>query len=236
MANGYILWRGLSAYNDDPIVVIATGCDSPSRNRKTGPMIQTYILRDGISPIRASRLGADDAVCGDCVRRHYLGGDCYVNIGHDPYQIYKAYQDGAYDEIELSRSIRQYRGRSIRLGAYGDPAVCPYSLWVHVTSKLMHTGYTSQWRTIAPYWSRLLMASCDGHADIVAAKLLGYRTYSTNSAYGVICPAQCKDNAKQCIECMLCNGTDNGVTSINCRAHGPWSKRRSNAQLVQIGV
>ena len=57
MANGYILWEGASLIDGAPIVVIATGFASRSTNRKTGGMVQTYILRRDIDPVSAVQSG-----------------------------------------------------------------------------------------------------------------------------------------------------------------------------------
>ena len=50
---GLILWQGPSEFTGDPVALIATGFRRPSRNDKTGPMIQTWILRRDIHPIQA---------------------------------------------------------------------------------------------------------------------------------------------------------------------------------------
>lgn len=71
-ANGAILWRGASLLDGAPIVVIATGLAHSSNNAKTGAMIQTYILREDISPIDAVKSGADASICGDCPHRGRL--------------------------------------------------------------------------------------------------------------------------------------------------------------------
>ena len=51
--NGAIIYRGPSLLDGKPIVVIAVGLNSSSKNRKTGNMLQTYILRDDIKIGRA---------------------------------------------------------------------------------------------------------------------------------------------------------------------------------------
>ena len=71
-ANGAILWRGPSLLDGAPIVVIATGLASGSSNRKTGDMLQTYILREDVSPVAAVKSGADASICGNCPHRGRL--------------------------------------------------------------------------------------------------------------------------------------------------------------------
>jgi hypothetical protein len=69
---GLELWRGPSRLDGAPIVAIATGLAEPSSNPKTGPMVQTWILRADSSPQEAQRTGADASVCGDCPLRPLL--------------------------------------------------------------------------------------------------------------------------------------------------------------------
>jgi hypothetical protein len=68
-ANGAVLWEGASLLDGAPIVVIATGLARSSSNRKTGALVQTYILRADVSPTDAVRTGADSSICGDCPHR-----------------------------------------------------------------------------------------------------------------------------------------------------------------------
>src|SRR5262249_23527462 len=85
---GLVLCRGRSLRNGQRIVCIATGLARRSKNRPTGPVVQTYILPDGTeSPLAALASGGDAAVCGDCPHRPVLRpdgrrtlGSCYVNV------------------------------------------------------------------------------------------------------------------------------------------------------------
>ncbi len=54
--NGLILFKGRSLINDMPIVVIATGLKAVTSNKKTGDMIQTWILYDGLEPHKAFKI------------------------------------------------------------------------------------------------------------------------------------------------------------------------------------
>jgi len=62
-ASGVVLYRGPSAINGAPIVVVATAWGG-SAYSKTGNMFQTYVIADGIHPVEAAQTGADAAVCG----------------------------------------------------------------------------------------------------------------------------------------------------------------------------
>jgi hypothetical protein len=52
-------------------------------NRKTGNMIQVWILCANESPVAAVKSGSDGIVCGDCKHRGNGFSDrtCYVNVG-----------------------------------------------------------------------------------------------------------------------------------------------------------
>jgi hypothetical protein len=62
----FIVYQGPSLIDGQPIVVLV---QTGSKNRKTGDMVQTYILRSDIDPISASRTGQDSSICGDCIHK-----------------------------------------------------------------------------------------------------------------------------------------------------------------------
>lgn len=197
--NGVILYEGPSLLDGAPIVVIAIGLNSPSTNRKTGAMIQTYILRSNVEPTAAVASGGDKSICGDCRHRgaRGKGRTCYVNVGQGPLGVYRAYRRGRYPGI----SDTNYRsdigdGRIVRLGTYGDPAAVPVYVWHQLLIGAKgHTGYTHQWRTAVGLKS-LCMASCDTCAESLEAQSLGWRTFRVDmvgTGTGVtgesLCPA-----------------------------------------------
>lgn len=56
---GLILWQGKSQLTGKRVVLIVTGIKRPSRNQKTGDMLQTWILVEGSSPVAAINSGQD---------------------------------------------------------------------------------------------------------------------------------------------------------------------------------
>ena len=72
LPKGVVLYRGPSLLDGKPIVCIATGLRSPSGNPKTGPMVQTWIMREDVAPHTAQKSGEDSSVCGDCALRPLL--------------------------------------------------------------------------------------------------------------------------------------------------------------------
>jgi hypothetical protein len=116
-----IAYRGPSLLDSSPIVLVVTGLGRSSMNRKTGAMIQTYILRDTReAPVLHVKRGTDASICGDC---KFAGGNgCYVNVGQGPHAIHGAIRRGSYltrSPLEMSFLVA---GKSLRLGSYGDPA------------------------------------------------------------------------------------------------------------------
>ena len=51
MSNGFVVWEGASRLDGSPIVLIVTGLKRKSSNRKTGAMVQSYILRRDVAPL-----------------------------------------------------------------------------------------------------------------------------------------------------------------------------------------
>ena len=115
---GYVL------YETADIVVIAT---LKTRNRKTGQMIQVWILNRHISPMDAMQSGATRAICFDCPHMGDGTGknrSCYVNLRYVQ-AIWKAYQRGRYAFLLESDYARVFAGKAVRFGAYGEPVLLP---------------------------------------------------------------------------------------------------------------
>lgn len=236
--NGVVLYRGPSMLDGSPIVCIATGIKGKaSRNTKTGSLVQTWILRDDMSPIVAVKTGADTAICGNCPARGiFINGKlierwCYVNHSQAPNGIFKCFKRGGYPTEWNSET---FAGRKVRAGSYGDPAAVPFHVWQRVFALTIgRTGYTHQWRAF-PELAEFVMASCDSEADVFAARLLGFRTFRTrfegepSLPLEFSCPAS-KEAGKRttCDACMACDGNALGAArkaSPVINAHGPANK------------
>lgn len=203
MKQPIVIYLGPSMLDGAPIVVLAS---VGSSNVKTGSMVQTWIMRADVNPSETSAQGLDSSVCGNCPRRHSLGGDCYVQIVHAPRSVWaswdRAGQPGEnwadHDQIlRLTSDARQY---GLRLGSYGDPAAVPHTVWQDLISALAPrsvVGYTHQWEVMArhyiplepdgPYqwfrdhyqWLRdHVMASCDSVNESATARSLDWRTFT----------------------------------------------------------
>ena len=155
---GVILHRGTSPWADFGYVVIAV---FNSSNRKTGGMIQTYILRDGLAPVDAVQDGSDTAICGDCPMAGFIaklakrdkktGRDskrvrgCYVNVGQGPNMVFGAFMRGRYPEYIPFMHDQYFFGRKVRWGTYGEPVLIPLSIVEHISGVSDGwAGYTHQ--------------------------------------------------------------------------------------------
>lgn len=238
-----VIYNGPSLLDGQPIVVIAI---IDSKNKKTGAMLQSYILRADINPLEASKTGADASICGDCIHRGQptldplkktaINRSCYVNIGHGPTVVYNAFKRGLYPTVTNPDEITDIGvKRAVRLGTYGDPAAVPASVWDALLSKARtHTGYTHQHNANKPTDYNRMMYSADSIDDAKYAHSKGYRTFrvipvqqwkehgkASILSNEILCPAS-KENDKgvSCIECKLCTGSQSKGKSIAIVSHG----------------
>jgi hypothetical protein len=232
-----IIYRGPSLIDNKPIVAVAT---YSKRNRKTGGMIQTYILVDGLDPRVANKNGADHSICGNCPFRGTPHGEpdkalakdrrCYVRIDQGPLNVYKSIQRGVYPFIRGHAAIAALgRGRMIRIGTYGDGAAVPSYIWDSLISEARgHTAYSHQalMRT-ANFRPDLYMRSIDSLEEAYQAWANGQRTFRVVKRVNeiikgkeILCPASKEAGRRvQCADCRLCGGTRVQAKSIAIPAH-----------------
>jgi hypothetical protein len=225
---GFIIDKGLSPIDGKPYVAILT---IKSTNRKTGDMAQVFIMRDDINPVEAINTGEDYSICGNCPHRKDSNGkrSCYVNVGQGPNSVWKAYKRGAYKLLWLDSEIADaLKGRKIRWGAYGDPAIIDPKIVSYFNSLAIgHTGYTHQWREAwAQVFNGVFQASCDGFNDYMIASDHGWKCFvvvskNATPTYAKQCPATVTNSKAQCITCALCDGAKRDVY-VN--AHGSGAK------------
>lgn len=222
---GIVLYKGPSKFDGKPIMVIATGISNKTDNEKTGDMIQTWILRRDFPPIEAVKYGHDYSVCYLC--KHRDAGSCYVNIAFGPHNVFKAYHNDKYVDFKPEH-LELFKGKSIRLGSYGDPAAVDISVWENICSVAgSWTGYSHQWglQSVSKELKKYCMASCDNEKECVRAKKLGWRTFrirldSNDSMLEneFICPASNeagnKTNCKKCKACMGISAHTNKTPAI----------------------
>jgi hypothetical protein len=218
MKNG-VFYRGPSLIDGAPIVGVAVYSD---RNGKTGRVLQTYILREDMNPLEASKTGADVSICGTCplrgtptgdpARKQAAGRRCYVNLGQGPLSVFRALERGRYADVDPAAIGA---GRMVRVGTYGDPAAIPGEVWDAMLSQATTwTAYTHQ----KPWRPDIAMQSADTLSEAQAHWRAGRRTFRvltgladldpTNEA---LCPASKEAGRRvQCAACKLCKGSARG--------------------------
>ena len=239
LSQGYIL------YENDSIVVIATGITRKSTNKKTGAMIQIYILVRHTHPVEAVKLGLDRAICIDCIHMGTEGfkeRSCYVDM-KGPIAVWEAYQRGSYPHITEELYARVFTNRAVRFGTYGEPCLIPLGIIrriVRVCNR--HSGYTHQWANgIDGEYLQYLMASCDRPGDADKAHALGFRTFRVEPTHGasplpgeIMCPSESRGH--NCVDCKLCNGAVSGAKSVMITVHGAGARHLQTKldRLIQI--
>lgn len=236
---GFILYRGPSRLDGAPIIVVAT---MSTRNPKTGNMVQVWVLREDIAPHHAVKSGDDASVCGDCVHRPANQGSCYVTVFQAPLAVWKAYHRGAYS-TDMALFYRRIRNRKVRMGAYGDPAAAPTSLWTTIARKAAgHTGYTHQ-MAHSGFDAALLdvcMASADTQEQAQRYQAAGVRYFRVvrDKAEAIRGEVEClSDSANlSCEECGVCDGSGRGKgKSVYIQAHGAKASSFNPADLIAVG-
>jgi hypothetical protein len=204
-----------------PIITVVTGFEQPSRNMKTGPMLQFWTIRDDMNPIEASVSGADEDICGTCPLRGVAGKQraCYVNLSRAPYQVYK----GLANSKPLD--FKKLYNQDLRFGAYGDPAFISLHLMADAAKRSrMWTGYTHQWRTCDPDYRRFLMASVETEQEYHLAKEQGWRTFRVRRESDSILPRE-----------TMCPASDEAGKRLNCRTCGRCNGMSSKRDITIIG-
>lgn len=250
-----ILYRGPSMLDGAPILAIGTYRETAT-NRKTGAMVQTWIIRADVDPIQAIASGADVSVCGQCPARGptasetigapgiYRERSCCPNVGQAPLAVFRAAVRGSYRLLGHDDTARIGEGRMVRLGSYGDPAAVPFEVWRALLSRSIgHTGYSHQWRNpIAAPLRQWCMASVDTVEEMREARAAGWRTFRARVAGDPIaesehaCPAAIESGARlQCVDCRACGGADVRRGSPTIIVHGPMA-RRFSANIARAAV
>jgi hypothetical protein len=241
-AKSSVIYRGPSLIDGAPIVAVAI---VKSGNSKTGNMVQTYIMREDMSPCEASKTGADYSICGDCPHRGEVTTDpkrkqaknrlCYVVLGQGPTIVHKGLARDLYPTITGHDAIANLgAGRMVRLGTYGDPAAVPSYIWESLLSDAKgHTAYTHQsGHQSAEKRPDLYMTSADTERDARAAWERGERTFRLIASTAdritdreVLCPASEEAGRRTtCDRCKLCAGATIAAKSVAIVAHGAGAK------------
>lgn len=227
---GYTLHRGI--VNGRDFVVIAT---MSSSNRKTGDMVQVWIMLSHMHPLDAVSSGIDaSTICRECP--FASGNGCYVNVGQAPTSIWKAYHRGIYEDAHPKDYPRIFKNRKVRFGAYGNPTLLPLSIVKAIASAGKGwTGYFHDWRTnpLAHGYSQYFMASTETKSSHRLATALGFRTFHVSPIKpdaAIECLSETHGMA--CSQCNLCAGLSKSrQPSVWINPHGSKSKRAGDAAM-----
>ncbi len=230
----YILYDGPSLIDGGPILALAASVDQPSKNSKTGPMVQVYFLRKDVTPWEGIRSGVDASICGTCIHRPKLEGgkhrSCYVDL---------RFVNPVWFARRAEPEPGMFEGRAVRVGAYGDPLSTPIEALAQVFFEAeMWTGYTQFWRTSpdAEKWRGHLMASVHTAEEAQIAQSMGWRTYRSRFPFESLISGEidCPFYAAgvQCIDCNLCDGHKSARESLNARERGKPDTRKNISSLI----
>lgn len=237
---GAVVWRGASAFDGEEVVVIATSKPPSAANTKTGDVVQTWILREDMSPFQALETREEASVCGLCALRPQgpIGTQasraCYVHAGMVD-NVWQAYRRGRYRDH--SSTARPFAGRVVRLGSYGDPAAVPLEVWHRLLLGTRgHVGYTHAWLTCPEAFREIVMASCDTPEELREARRRGWRTFRTIlpgeplAEREISCPASAEAGKRTtCERCRLCDGSHRGFYDEDGVSSGRNDRRRDIA-------
>lgn len=261
---GYVLYRGPSAIDGAPIVVILTGFTaarkaarfggSEGANSKTGAMLQLYIIRSDASPLDAIRKGWDKSICGGCIHRgvydktvkRWVRRTCYVEVGKGASNVYRTFHRGRYVDVSGTPEVWAdlVRTFGVRFGSYGDPAAIPADTGIVPTLRaaaVFTTGYTHQWRSrIGSHLRGLVMASCDTEQDRTEALAGGWGTFTVIPAAADSVPVGSKvcpasKEAGELAQCVDCQGCS-GASGRDyvIKAHGFAASRYTGKRSLPV--
>lgn len=238
---GFIAYEGPSLLDGKPIVVIINKISDPSKNEKTGALVQSFIIRSDVNPVQALQSGDDSSICGQCEHRPILAREtgkppCYVQVAKSVLSVYNAYLRGRYVKADPATIARALANKVVRIGTYGDGAAAPVSMWTKITRYAAGVrGYTHQWDNPQfdhAAWSRLVMASADTIDQAAKANLYGMRVFRVSVGIDkqpgeTVCPASAEGGRKStCIKCTLCSGTSIQARDVVIADHAAGHQKR----------
>jgi len=224
-------------FENKDLFVVATGHDRPSANRKTGPMVQLWILSQDMDPVKSVKTGHDaKTICAGCP--FASGNGCYVNVGQSPLSIWRAYKRGSYGKLLPKDYGQFFKGKTVRFGAYGNPSLIPLAIVKAVASASNGwTGYFHNWKEMKPAMARAygqyFMVSTETEESRCKADSAGLRYFhvSPNKPSDAI---ECLSDAKgiTCEKCKLCAGLSKSrLPSVWINPHG---SKKTKAEMAAL--
>lgn len=226
--NGYTLHETVE--NGERVAIIATGIKRRTNNRKTGDMVQIWILLADQNPVAAVQSGLDaNTICQGCPFAN--GQGCYVNVGQAPLAIWKAYNAGKYPKLNPADYEKVFADRKVRFGAYGNPTLIPIAMVKAIASVSKGwTGYFHNWRelgqTKAKAYNDYFMASTESETSFNLANTQGLRVFHANQKQPEN-TVECLSDSHgiSCAECQLCQGWNKKAKNVWINPHGSKVKK-----------
>ena len=228
LENGYLLHE--TEANGEKVAIIATGVTRITDNRKTGNMIQLWIILADTNPVAGVKSGLDaNTICQGCP--FASGNGCYVNVGQAPLGIYKSYKRGNYPQLDPKDYAKVFGGRKVRFGAYGNPTLIPLAM-VKAIAKVSDgwTGYFHNWRELgkakAKAYNAYFMASTESANSYELANTQGLRVFHASPIKPentVECLSDTHGIA--CADCQLCQGWNKRAKNVWINPHGSGVKK-----------
>lgn len=216
--------------NGEKVAIIATGIKRRTNNRKTGAMVQIWILLADQNPIVAVQSGLDaNTICQGCP--FASGQGCYVNVSQAPLAIWKAYKKGKYPKLKPADYGKVFTGKKVRFGAYGNPTLIPLAMVKAIASVSNGwTGYFHNWRELgqakAKAYNAFFMASTESETSFNLANTQGLRVFHANIKQPTN-TVECLSDSRgiSCADCQLCQGWSKKAKSIWINPHGSKVKK-----------
>ena len=235
MKNTYIIHRGEK--NGQKFFVAASGFARKSDNRKTGDMIQVWIMLEDVNPVAAVSSGLDAVtICEGCP--FASGNGCYVNVGQAPLGVFRANERGNLPTLLPKDYAQAFAGRKVRFGAYGNPTLIPLSI-VKAIAKVSAgwTGYFHNWKTMSAEkrkaYNQYFMVSTETASSLELANSLQLRVFHVSPVQPentVECLADSR--GLTCAQCQLCQGWNKPAKSVWINPHGSKTAKASAAAMA----
>jgi hypothetical protein len=208
-------WQGPSTIDGKDIMAVVSCEKRPSKNVKTGDMVQVSFFSTAEKPVVAAHeTGDDESVCGSCLLRPSIWTEevsdepCYVGLHWKSSQWNAAM--ALKEDLEAAQEAMTMK--PVRFGEYGNMSSIPREVAEALFGQTRKwTLYEHEWRKESNQWlQRYAMASVHSLEEAREARAMGWRTYRiTGEGEGpadgeIECPF--KDHNVQCRDCLLCDG------------------------------
>ena len=212
-------WQGPSTIDGKEVMAVVSCEKRPSKNDKTGDMVQVAFFSTAEKPVTAAhKTGDDESVCGSCPLRPLVwtkevsDKPCYVSVH------WKASQWNAAmalkEDLEAAKGVMTVK--PVRFGEYGNMSSIPRA----VARQLLESAdkwtlYEHEWMKPENQWLKeFAMASVHSEHQAITAQRMGWRTFRNREEGEPLLDTECgcpfETHKVQCKDCLLCDGKRKG--------------------------